>query len=73
MRSWIGAHAYNANYALSIGLFVFLTVFAMRRLLRNDWLAALAAAALFTASQGEVSGRGWWIVGLCGTGPSLPL
>jgi serine/threonine-protein kinase len=63
-RHWIGGQAGFANEALSIGLFIFLAIFGMRQLLRNEWLAALAAAALFTAVQPEVSGPDWWFVGL---------
>jgi len=65
-RHWIGAIAQNAYGALSFGLIVFLAIFGMRNLLRNEWLAAAAAAALFTLSENEVSGSGsdWWLVGL---------
>jgi len=63
-RHWIGAHAGNANDALGTGLFVFLTIFGMRQLLRNPILAALAAAAIFTFAQGEVAGRDWWLIAL---------
>jgi len=63
-RHWIGAHASKANEALETGLFVFLTIFAMRQLLRNEALSALAAAIVFTLLQGEVSGPEWWIIGL---------
>jgi serine/threonine-protein kinase len=63
-RHWIGAHAANANGALESGLFVFLAVFGMRQLLRNELLAALAAAVLFTLAQGEVAGPSWWLVAL---------
>jgi predicted Ser/Thr protein kinase len=63
-RHWIGAHAGYANEALSTGLFVFLAIFGMRQLLRNELLAALAAAALFTFAQEEVTGPGWWLIGL---------
>jgi tRNA A-37 threonylcarbamoyl transferase component Bud32 len=59
-RQWVGAHAANANTALSLGLFVFLTIFAARRLLRNELLAAIAAGAMFTFVQGEVAGPDWW-------------
>jgi hypothetical protein len=45
-RHWIGAQADYANDALSTGLFVFLAIFGMRQLLRNELLAALGAAAL---------------------------
>jgi serine/threonine-protein kinase len=63
-RQWIGVHADNANDALSTGLLVFLTIFGMRQLLRNELLASLAAAAVFTLAQGEVTGPDWWVVGL---------
>jgi len=63
-RHWIGAHAGNANDALGWGLLVFLTIFAMRLLLRNQLLAALAAAVLFTLAEGEVAGPGWWVIAL---------
>jgi hypothetical protein len=63
-RHWIGAQAGYANSALSTGLFVFLTIFGMRQLLRNELLAALAAAALFTLAQDEVRGPDWWLIGL---------
>ena len=63
-RQWIGAHADTANSALGTGLFVFLTIFGMRLLLRNQLLAALAAAAIFTFAQSEVAGPHWWILAL---------
>ena len=63
-RHWIGAHALGANDALSTGLFVFLTIFAIRQFLRSELLAALGAAALFTLLQGEVRGPEWWVMGL---------
>ncbi len=63
-RHWVGALAHHANAALSFGLFVFLAIFAMRHLLRNELLAAAAAAALFTLAQGEVSGPDWWLATL---------
>jgi serine/threonine-protein kinase len=62
-RHWIGMQASFANSALETGLFVFLTIFGMRQLLRNEILAALAAAAMFTLLQHEVSGPEWWLIG----------
>ncbi|HUB83954.1 MAG TPA: serine/threonine-protein kinase [Bryobacteraceae bacterium] len=61
-RHWIGHLASGAQDALSTGLFVFMTIFAMRQLLRKDWLAAIAAAAFFTLAQGDVQGPGWPLV-----------
>ncbi len=63
-RGWIGHHAAQAHDALSTGLFVFLTLFAMRQVLRKELLAALAAAAIFTMAQEDVSGPDWWLIGL---------
>jgi serine/threonine-protein kinase len=63
-RHWIGAQAGGANDALSLGLFIFLTIFAMRRIVRNELLAAVAAALLFTLSEGEVAGPSWWLIAL---------
>ena len=40
---------------LRFGLLIFLTIFGLRRMLRSDVLAALAAALLFTLMQGDVS------------------
>jgi hypothetical protein len=63
-RHWIGAQAGAANEALGIGLLVFLTIFGMRQLLRNQLLAAVAAAILFTLAEGEVAGPSWWVIAL---------
>ena len=63
-RYWIGAHAAGAQDALGTGLFVFMTIFAMRQFLRKELLAALAAAALFTMAQSDVRGPEWWLIGL---------
>jgi hypothetical protein len=63
-RHWIGAHAAGAQDALSTGLFVFMTLFAMRQFLRRELFAALAAAALFTMSLEDVRGPEWWLLGL---------
>jgi serine/threonine-protein kinase len=57
-RQWIGSHAGNLVSALAKGLFAFLTMFGMRHIFRRDWLAALAAAALFTLAEDEVRNSG---------------
>jgi serine/threonine-protein kinase len=61
-RHWIGSQAGNVNDALSLGLFVFLTIFGMRHMLRRDWLAAIGAAVLYTVAQGEVADSGSWVL-----------
>jgi serine/threonine-protein kinase len=63
-RHWIGVHAAGANDGLETGLFVFMTIFAMRQFLRRELFAALAAAALFTMSLEDVRGPEWWLIGL---------
>ena len=61
-RHWIGHHASGAQDALSTGLFVFMTIFGMRQFFRKDWLAAIAAAIIFTLGQSDVSGPDWMLV-----------
>ena len=63
-RHWLGAQASTLQFALAAGLFVFLTIFAMRQLFRREILAALATAALFTLAQDEVIGSGSLLLGL---------
>jgi len=62
-RHWVGALAANVTGALGMGLFVFLTIFGMRRLLRSHLLAAAASAILFSLTRDEVRGPDWWVVG----------
>jgi len=52
VRQWLGNHADDLGGALRLGLLIFLTIFGLRRLLRNDFLAALTAAVIFTLMQG---------------------
>ena len=55
VRQWVGGHAQHVVGGLRFGLLIFLTIFGLRRMLRSDVLAALAAAVLFTLMQGDVS------------------
>jgi hypothetical protein len=55
VRQWVGSQADTLGGDMRLGLLIFLAIFGLRQLLRNDWLAALAAAVLFTLMQGEVS------------------
>jgi serine/threonine-protein kinase len=55
VRQWVGGHAQILGNGLRFGLFIFLTIFGLRRMLRSDILAALAAALLFTSLQGDLS------------------
>ncbi len=60
-RQWIGSQAAKLGDALRLGLLGFLTMFGLRRLLRNDLLAAVVASLLFTLQESEVmqSQEGW--------------
>jgi serine/threonine-protein kinase len=58
-RQWIGAIAGMLGGALRTGLLVFLAVFGLRRMLRRDFLAVLAAAALFSLVENEATSEGW--------------
>jgi serine/threonine-protein kinase len=53
-RAWVAAYAYNVQDALRFGLLEFFAIFGLRVLLKKDWLAAIAAAVLFTAIQGGI-------------------
>jgi len=61
-RQWIGAHADGLGDGLRLGILVFLAVFGLRRILRYDWLAVLAAALLFTVNEGGVITSSDWMV-----------
>jgi serine/threonine-protein kinase len=60
-RQWIGGHAVNLGYGLRIGLLIFLAIFGLRQFLRYDALAAVAAALLFTMTQGDVTRANPWV------------
>ena len=60
-RQWVGAHASILGNALRTGIIVFMAVFGLRSILRRDWLAVLAASALFTMSEGEPMRSEDWI------------
>ena len=61
-RQWIGAHASALGNGLGLGIIVFLAVFGLRRILRYDWLAVLAASLLFTMNEGGVTTSSDWRV-----------
>jgi serine/threonine-protein kinase len=64
-RQWIGGHAGGLGDALSIGLLIFLAIFGLRQFLRYDALAAVAAALLFTMTEGEViHAQNWALIAL---------
>ena len=62
-RHWIGVQAADANDALGTGLFVFMTIFAMRQFFRRELIVAITAAAIFTLAQSDVQGPEWWLIG----------
>jgi serine/threonine-protein kinase len=51
-RHWVSSIASTLGNALWMGIIIFLAVFGLRHILRRDWLAVLAAAALFTTMEG---------------------
>jgi len=53
-RAWVSAYVLNLQDALWIGLLEFFAIFGLRVLLKKDWLAAIAASILFTATQSEI-------------------
>jgi serine/threonine-protein kinase len=57
---WIGGHADQLRNALWMGLVIFMAIFGLRRMLRYDMLAALAASLLFTMMEGEVVHSADW-------------
>jgi len=59
---WMGVHATALGNALHFGLLIFLAIFGMRRILRLDWLAVLAASLLFTLAQNGIVGSPDWVV-----------
>jgi serine/threonine-protein kinase len=61
-RHWIGGHAGALADGLRTGLMIFLTIFALRQILRYDAMAAVAAAVLFTMTQSDVIYAKEWAV-----------
>lgn len=62
-REWIWAQTSAMNSAIDLGLIIFLTIFAMRVLLRKDVFAALAVAFLLTFTENEaLSGPNWLLM-----------
>lgn len=53
-RAWIGSYASVADESLKLGLIGFFAIFGLRQLIKRDWLAAVAAALLFTMIGGEI-------------------
>ncbi len=54
-RQWIAGMLSRASEGLSTGLFVFFVIFALRALLRRDWIAAIVGAFLFAALQADLA------------------
>jgi hypothetical protein len=61
-RQWIGSHAGSLGIALRLGIVAFLAVFGLRRILRFDGLAVLAAAMLFTMTEEEAMQSPDWAI-----------
>jgi predicted Ser/Thr protein kinase len=59
-RAWVSSYVLNAEDALIIGLLAFFAIFGLRVLLKKDWLAAIAASVLFTATQNDILNDPHW-------------
>jgi predicted Ser/Thr protein kinase len=59
-RAWVSAYVLNAEDALILGLLAFFAIFGLRVLLKKDWLAAIAASILFTATQNDILNDPHW-------------
>jgi len=52
-RFWMADVLGRARGAVEFGLIVVFAIFCLRALLRKDWIASVAAAVLFTLTEGE--------------------
>jgi predicted Ser/Thr protein kinase len=59
-RQWIARHAIGAATGLNYGLLLFAVICFLRRLVRYDILAALAAGALFAMNESDVAQASNW-------------
>jgi len=59
-RQWIARHALGAATGLTYGLMLFAVICFLRRLVRYDILAALAAGALFAMNESDVAQAANW-------------
>jgi serine/threonine-protein kinase len=51
-RYWIAGILHTAKGAVEFGLIVVFAIFCLRAVLRKDWIASVAAAVLFTLTEG---------------------
>ena len=61
-RQWLSGHADRLAAALTFSLLSFFAIFGLRRLLRSEILAAIAASVLFILSRGDVFNSAQWQV-----------
>lgn len=59
-RQWLAGHAGTVSAALNLSLIGFFCIFGLRTLLRKEMLAAIAAAILFTMTEGQVVNSPDW-------------
>jgi serine/threonine-protein kinase len=52
-RYWMAGILHIARNAVEFGLIVVLVIFCLRSVFRKDWIASVAAAVLFTLTEGE--------------------
>ncbi len=60
VRQWLAAYIANLRDALTFGLLQFFALFGLRVILKRDWLSAIAASLLSTASQNDLLGNPDW-------------
>jgi serine/threonine-protein kinase len=63
-RQWLAGIFNRGADALETGLFVFFVIFGLRKVLRKDWLAAIAAAIIFSILQDDLANATHWQVEL---------
>jgi hypothetical protein len=54
-RTWMAGMLNRLGEGVSYGLILFFVIFCLRTILRNDWIAAIAGAVLFSILQPELS------------------
>lgn len=60
-RAWLGNFPDTISNGIRISLIGFFALFLLRRLLRRDWIAAVAAALLFATLEGNVANADNWL------------
>jgi hypothetical protein len=59
-RAWLGNFPDTISEGIRVSLIGFFAIFLLRRLLRRDWIASVAAALLFAALENNVANGDSW-------------